>query len=114
MVVSFPFTMKLYHDRVFQVNPLEYANYDSKVINDFSFDGLSFKDFFATIRRLFLVSLTTMYYKIPSDPLTALNLLKTNEDLCEFVNACYENSLKINLFTKHNGYDIMEMIDEEL
>ncbi|GKG17489.1 hypothetical protein Tco_0362446, partial [Tanacetum coccineum] len=55
-----------------------------------------------------------MYYKIPNDPLTALKLLKNNEDLCEFVKACYENNLKIDLFTKHNGYDIIEMIDEEL
>nr|GEY47197.1 hypothetical protein [Tanacetum cinerariifolium] len=36
MVVSFPFTMKLYHDRVFQVNPLEYANYDIKGSEDWN------------------------------------------------------------------------------
>ncbi|GJX57668.1 hypothetical protein Tco_0287565 [Tanacetum coccineum] len=52
MVVSLPFTVKLYHDEVFQVNPLEYVHFESRVINDVSFDGMSFKDFFATIRRL--------------------------------------------------------------
>ncbi|GJU16132.1 hypothetical protein Tco_1144098 [Tanacetum coccineum] len=61
-----------------KVNPLEYANYDSKVINDVSFDGLSFKG------------------------------------LSDIVKACYENNLKIDLFTEHNGYDIIERIDEEL
>ncbi|GJU38926.1 hypothetical protein Tco_1191883 [Tanacetum coccineum] len=66
MVVPLSFTVNLYHDGVFQVNPLQYVNFDSKVIDDVSFD------------------------------------------------ACYENNLKIDLFTEHNGYDIMEMIDEEL
>ncbi|GKA93038.1 hypothetical protein Tco_0815024, partial [Tanacetum coccineum] len=114
MVVSLPFTVNLCHDGLFQVNPLEYVHFDSRVIDDVSFDGMSFKDFFATIRRLVLVSPTSMYYKVPSDLRTALKLLKTNEDLCEFVKACYENNLKIDLFTEHNGYAIMEMIDEEL
>ncbi|GKC92767.1 hypothetical protein Tco_1158209 [Tanacetum coccineum] len=95
-------------------NPLEYVNFDSKVIDDVSFDGMSFVDFFATIRRLVLVSPTSMYYKIPSDSLIALKLLKTDEDLCSFENPCYENNLKIDLFREHNGYDIMEMIYKEL
>nr|GEU40707.1 hypothetical protein CTI12_AA105810 [Tanacetum cinerariifolium] len=55
-----------------------------------------------------------MYYKIPNDPLTALKLLKNNEGLCDIVKAFYKNNLKIDLFIEHNGYDIMEMIDEEL
>nr|GEW18041.1 hypothetical protein [Tanacetum cinerariifolium] len=86
MVVSLPFTVNLDHDGVFDVNPLE----------------------------LVLVSLTSMYYKIPGDPFTTLKLLKIDESLCEFVKACYENNLKIDLFTEHNGYDIMEMIHEDL
>ncbi|GJX37622.1 hypothetical protein Tco_0250925 [Tanacetum coccineum] len=72
------------------------------------------KIFFITIRRLVLVSPTSIYYKILSDPLTALKLLKTDEDLCLFVKDCYENSFKIDLFTDHSGYDIIEMIAEEL
>ncbi|GKE21408.1 hypothetical protein Tco_1432920 [Tanacetum coccineum] len=55
-----------------------------------------------------------MYYKILSDPLTALKLLKTDEDLCLFVKDCYENSFKIDLFTDHSGYGIIEMIAEEI
>ncbi|GKE10148.1 hypothetical protein Tco_1413699, partial [Tanacetum coccineum] len=80
MVVTLPFLVNLYHDGVFQVNPLQYVNFDSKVIDDVSFDGMSFNDFFATIRRLVLVSPTSMHYKIP----IALKLLKTDEDLCSF------------------------------
>ncbi|GKC93437.1 hypothetical protein Tco_1158879 [Tanacetum coccineum] len=72
------------------------VRFDSRVIDDVSFDGMSFKDFFAIIRRLVLVSPTSMYYKIPSDPFTALKLLKTDEDL------------------EQNGYDIMDMSYEEL
>nr|GEX41873.1 hypothetical protein [Tanacetum cinerariifolium] len=55
-----------------------------------------------------------MYYKILSDPVTALKSLKSDEDLGQFVKACYENNLKIDLFTEHNGYDIIEMIHEDL
>ncbi|GKA38592.1 hypothetical protein Tco_0731143 [Tanacetum coccineum] len=38
MVVTLPFLVNLYHDGVFQVNPLQYVNFDSKVIDDVSFD----------------------------------------------------------------------------
>ncbi|GJV99737.1 kinase-like domain, phloem protein 2-like protein [Tanacetum coccineum] len=114
MVVSLPFTVNLCHDGLFQVNPLEYVHFDSRVIDDVSFDGMSFKDFFSTIRRLVLVTPASMYYKVPSDPITALKLLKNDEDLGQFVKACYGNNLKIDLFTKHNGYDIMKMIHEDL
>nr|GEU30333.1 hypothetical protein [Tanacetum cinerariifolium] len=38
MVVPLPFTVNLYHDEIFQVNPLEYVNFESKVIDDVSFD----------------------------------------------------------------------------
>nr|GEV03022.1 hypothetical protein [Tanacetum cinerariifolium] len=109
IVVSLPFTVNLYHDGVFVFNPLEYVYFDSRVIDDVGFDGMSFKDFLATIRRLVLVSPTSMYYKNPGDPLTTLKLLKNDEGLCEFVKACFENNLKINLFTEHN-----EMIHEDL
>nr|GEV88597.1 hypothetical protein [Tanacetum cinerariifolium] len=86
MVVSLPFTVNLYHDGLFQFIPLE----------------------------LVLVSPTSMYYKILSDPINALKLLKNDEDLGQFVKACYENNLKIDLFIEHNGYDIMEMIHADL
>ncbi|GJX41482.1 hypothetical protein Tco_0256472 [Tanacetum coccineum] len=81
MVVPLSFTINVYHDGLFQVNLLEYVHFDSRVIDDASFDGMSFKAFFATIRRLVLVSPTSMYYKIPSDPLTALKLLENDKDL---------------------------------
>ncbi|GJT08851.1 hypothetical protein Tco_0843313 [Tanacetum coccineum] len=68
MVVPLPFTVNLYHDGLFQVNPLEYVHFDSRVIDDVSFDDMSFKDFLATIRRLVLVSPISMHYKIPNDP----------------------------------------------
>nr|GEX93247.1 hypothetical protein [Tanacetum cinerariifolium] len=83
MVVLLPFTVNLYHDEAFHVNPFQYVNFHSK-------------------------------YKISSDPLTALKLIKNNEDLSSLVKACYKNNLKIDLFTKHSGYGIMETIDEEL
>nr|GEW83598.1 multidrug resistance-associated protein 5 [Tanacetum cinerariifolium] len=85
MVVSLPFTVNLYHDGLFQVNPLEYVHFDSRVIGDVSFDDIH-----------------------------CFEIAKNDEDHSQFVKACYENNLKINLFTEHNGYDIMEMIHEDL
>ncbi|GJT78347.1 hypothetical protein Tco_1045072 [Tanacetum coccineum] len=34
MMVSLPFTVNIYHDGVLQVNPLEFVNFDSKVIDE--------------------------------------------------------------------------------
>nr|GEX17210.1 hypothetical protein [Tanacetum cinerariifolium] len=65
MVVVLPFTVNLYHDGIYVVNPLEYVHFDSRVIDDVSFVGFSFKDF-------------------------------------------------LLLLEEHNGYDIMEMIHEDL
>nr|GEY14955.1 hypothetical protein [Tanacetum cinerariifolium] len=45
MMVLLPSTVNLYHDEVFHVNHLEYIHFDSRVIDDASFDGVSFKDF---------------------------------------------------------------------
>ncbi|GJY91146.1 hypothetical protein Tco_0506342 [Tanacetum coccineum] len=39
MVVLLPFTVNLYHDGLFQVNPLEYVHFNSRVIDDVSFDN---------------------------------------------------------------------------
>nr|GFA69027.1 hypothetical protein [Tanacetum cinerariifolium] len=38
MVVPLPFTLNLYHDELFTVNPLEYAHFESRFIDDVSFD----------------------------------------------------------------------------
>ncbi|GJY95833.1 hypothetical protein Tco_0512194 [Tanacetum coccineum] len=38
MVVPLPFTVNLYHDGLFQVNPIEYVHFDNRVIDDVSFD----------------------------------------------------------------------------
>ncbi|GKB93410.1 hypothetical protein Tco_0979547 [Tanacetum coccineum] len=39
MVVLLPFTVNLYHDGLFQVNPLEYVHFNRRVIDDVSFDN---------------------------------------------------------------------------
>ncbi|GJW67022.1 hypothetical protein Tco_0121446 [Tanacetum coccineum] len=71
------FTVNLYHDGVFHVNPLQYVNFDCSVIDDVDFNEI-------------------------------------DEDVNAFVKAYYENNSKIDLYTEHNDYDIMEIINEEL
>nr|GEW31315.1 hypothetical protein [Tanacetum cinerariifolium] len=39
-----------------------------------------------------------------------LKQLKTDEDLKEFVKAGYENDFKVDIYTEHNGYNVMEML----
>ncbi|GJZ38972.1 nucleotide-binding alpha-beta plait domain-containing protein, partial [Tanacetum coccineum] len=42
-----------------------------------------------------------------------LKQLKTNEDLAEFVKTCFENDNIIDLYTEHNGYDILEILQND-
>ncbi|GJX06457.1 flavonoid 3'-monooxygenase-like protein [Tanacetum coccineum] len=109
-----PFTVNLYHDGVFIVKPFNYTHGDYKVIDDVDFDGLLYVQMYDIIRRVVLVSPTCLYFKLVDQPLVCLKPLKTDEDVGLFVKALYENGSIINLYCEHNGYDIMEMIQDQL
>nr|GEY62118.1 hypothetical protein [Tanacetum cinerariifolium] len=109
-----PFTVNLYHDGMFVVRPLEYRNGDFKVIDDVDFDGMLYVQVFDIIRRVVLVSLTWLYFKLVDQPLIYLKPLKTDEDVGLFVKALYKNGSIIDLYCEHSGYDIMEIIENQL
>ncbi|GJU16686.1 hypothetical protein Tco_1144652 [Tanacetum coccineum] len=109
-----PFTFNLYHDGVFIERPPEYTNGDFKVIDDVDFDGLVYVQMYDIIRRVVLVSPTCLYFKLVDQPLVCHKPLKTDEDVGLFVKALYKNGSIIDLYCKHNGYDIMEMIEDQI
>ncbi|GJW86098.1 hypothetical protein Tco_0159243 [Tanacetum coccineum] len=109
-----PFAVNLYHEGVFVERPLEYTNGDFKVIDDVDFDGLLYVQMYNIIRRVVLVSPTYLYFKLVDQPLVCLKPLKTDEDVGLFVKALYENGSIIDLYCEHNGYDIMEMIKDQI
>nr|GEU90892.1 hypothetical protein [Tanacetum cinerariifolium] len=83
--IIMPFTVNLYLDGVFVERPLQYTNGDFKVIDDVNFDGMVYVHMFVIIRRVALVSPTCLYF----------------------------NSI-IDLYCEHNGYDVMEMIEDHI
>ncbi|GKF09986.1 hypothetical protein Tco_0044210, partial [Tanacetum coccineum] len=91
-----------------------YSSGDFRVINDVDFEGMTYSDFFAIIRRLVLVSHVKMFYKTPGMPLTSLKELVTNDDVIAFVKDGYDHGNEIELYTEHSSYDVLEMINDEL
>ncbi|GJR95747.1 zinc finger, PMZ-type containing protein [Tanacetum coccineum] len=84
------------------------------VIDDVDFDGLLYVQMYDIIRRVVLVSPTCLFFKLVDQPLVCLKPLKTDEDVGLFVKALYENDSIIDLYCEHNGYDIMEMIQDQI
>ncbi|GJR97997.1 hypothetical protein Tco_0270171 [Tanacetum coccineum] len=109
-----PFTVNLYHDGVFVENPFEYTHGDFKVIDDVDFDGLLYVQMYDIIKRVVLVLPTCLFFKLVDQPLVCLKPLKTYEDVGFFVKALYENDSIIDLYCEHNGYDIMELIQDHI
>nr|GEX92415.1 hypothetical protein [Tanacetum cinerariifolium] len=109
------FTMYLCHDCVFVQNPLQYLQGEQRVINDINFEGMVFDELYPIIRSFVLQALVTMFYKIRGHPLNVgLKPLASDEDVIQFVTTCFENRNEIDLYTKHNGYDVMDRIHNEV
>ncbi|GJS89380.1 zinc finger, CCHC-type containing protein [Tanacetum coccineum] len=107
------FIVNLYHDGVFIERPFDYTNGDLKVIDDVDFEEMLYVHMFDIIRRVVLISPTSLFFKLVDEPLVGLKPLKTDEDVGLFVKALYENGSIIDLYYEHNGYDVMEMIQNE-
>nr|GEU32439.1 zinc finger, PMZ-type [Tanacetum cinerariifolium] len=75
---------------------------------------MSYSDFFGIVRRLVLCLLVKMFYNIPGMPLTSLKELATYDDVITFVKASYDHENQIDLYIEHSGYDVLEMINDEL
>nr|GEW08821.1 retrovirus-related Pol polyprotein from transposon TNT 1-94 [Tanacetum cinerariifolium] len=63
---------------------------------------------------LVLVLYVKMFYKNLSMPLTSLKELVTYADVVAFVKDGYDHGNKVELYTEHFGYNVLEMINNEL
>ncbi|GJW80745.1 hypothetical protein Tco_0282180 [Tanacetum coccineum] len=95
-------------------NPFIYSSGDFRVISDVNFKGMSYSDFFGIIQRHVLVLHVKMFYKIPGMPLTSLKELATDDDVIAFIRYGYDHGNQIELYIEHSGYDVLEMINDEL
>ncbi|GJS05331.1 hypothetical protein Tco_0321839 [Tanacetum coccineum] len=52
--------------------------------------------------------------KTPGMPLTSLKELATDDDVVAFVKDGYDHGNEVELYTEHSGYNVLEMINNEL
>ncbi|GJW19071.1 hypothetical protein Tco_0026507 [Tanacetum coccineum] len=105
------FTINLHHDGCFVTNPLHYLEGDHRVVEDIDFEGVIYSEFCHIIRKLVIIAPVSYFYVKTGVQLNiGLKQLKTDEDLKEFVKAGSENDFKMDIYTEHNGYNVMEMI----
>ncbi|GJR20221.1 zinc finger BED domain-containing protein RICESLEEPER 2 [Tanacetum coccineum] len=74
----------------------------------------TYDDFFPLIRRLTLDAPLTIFYNNPSVPMTVgLKSVGNDEQLNDFVQALFENDCRLNMYTEHQGYDVLEMVQDD-
>ncbi|GJT38446.1 hypothetical protein Tco_0938311 [Tanacetum coccineum] len=100
---------------MYQVNELQSRELkrlgDHRVVEDIDFEGVIYSEFCHIIRKLVIIAHVSYFYvKIGVQLNIGLKQLKTDEDLKEFVKAGSENDFKMDIYTEHNGYNVMEMI----
>ncbi|GJR62900.1 calcium/proton exchanger [Tanacetum coccineum] len=80
------FIVDLYHDGLFVCNPL----------------------------RLVLDEPLSFFYVIPGVPMNiGLRPICNDEQLNDFVQALFENDFHLDMYTEHQGYDVLEMINDD-
>nr|GEZ64260.1 splicing factor [Tanacetum cinerariifolium] len=108
------FTVDLYHDGYFISNPLQYVYGEHRLINDLDIESTSYDDFFPLIRRLTLDKPLAIFYNNPSFSMTlGVKQISNDEQVDEFVQALSENDLRLSMCTEHQGYDVLEMVQND-
>nr|GEV70723.1 hypothetical protein [Tanacetum cinerariifolium] len=107
-------TVNLHHDGVFSVSPFEYSLGDEKQIIDIHFEGMSYVEFREVIVKLVHGPVITLYYcKVGTSMKLGIKIIKTDSDVDEFVNFCYQNKWQVNLYVEHSGYDALDIRDQK-
>ncbi|GJV57566.1 hypothetical protein Tco_1458571 [Tanacetum coccineum] len=108
------FVVDLYHDGLFASNPLRYLVGEHRVIKDINFEGMTYDNFFLVMRRLVLDKPLSFFYVLPGVPMNiGLRPICNDEQLNDFVQALFENDCHLDLYTEHQGYDVLEMINDD-
>nr|GEU63768.1 hypothetical protein [Tanacetum cinerariifolium] len=112
---TMPFTVNLYHNGVFVERPFNYQNDDFKVIDDVDFEGMLYVQMFDIIRRVVLISPTSLFFKLVDKPLIGLKPLKTDEDVEQAVKTPFKCNIDDDApSTYENLEDLKDIIDFEV
>ncbi|GJR91418.1 splicing factor [Tanacetum coccineum] len=102
-------SITLHHDGVFVPNPCKYVNGRIKVLNETRFEEMQVGELFEIINKLTLSNAKHIYYCLPGTTLTlGIREIKTYSDMVEFMRLGYENDNRMELYTEHHGYDVLE------
>nr|GEU96676.1 hypothetical protein [Tanacetum cinerariifolium] len=108
------FMVDLYHDGLFASNPLRYLAGEHRVIKDINFEGMTYDNVFLVMRRLVLEKSLSFLYVLPGVPMNiGLRPTCNNEQLNDFVQALFENDCHLDMYTEHQGYDVLKMINDD-
>ncbi|GJW58169.1 hypothetical protein Tco_0104900 [Tanacetum coccineum] len=102
-------SITLHHDGVFVPNPCKYVNGRIKVLNETRFEEMQVGELFEIINKLTLSNAKHIYYCLPGTTLTlGIREIKTYSDMVEFMRLGYENDNRMELYTEHHGYDVLQ------
>ncbi|GKD48346.1 splicing factor, partial [Tanacetum coccineum] len=102
-------SITLHHDGVFVPNPCKYVNGRIKVLNETRFEEMQVGELFEIINKLTLSNAKHIYYCLPGTTLTlGIKEIKTYSDMVEFMRLGYENDNRMELYTEHHGYDVLQ------
>nr|GEY52276.1 hypothetical protein [Tanacetum cinerariifolium] len=108
------FMVDLYHDGLFASNPLRSLAGEHRVIKDINFEGMTYDNFFLVMRRLVLEKPLSFFYVLPGLLMNiGLRPICNDEQLNDFVQALFENDCYLDMYTEHQGYDVLEMINDD-
>ncbi|GJR01178.1 hypothetical protein Tco_0524162 [Tanacetum coccineum] len=111
--------INLYHDGVFIERPFDYTNGDLKVIDDVDFEEMLYVHMFDIIRRVVLISPTSLFFKLVDEPLVGLKPLKTDEDVENTKKQAVKTPFKADAnddapSTYENLEDLKDIVDFEV
>ena len=89
-------------------------NGECQIINNIQFEDMEVQELFRIVERLVINKPTRLYYYIPGTTLSSgIRVLKTQDDMEEFMVLGYQNGHRMDLYTHFNDYDVLEYLDDD-
>nr|GFA48319.1 calcium/proton exchanger [Tanacetum cinerariifolium] len=75
---------------------------------------MTYDNFFLVMRRLVLENPLSFFYVLPGVPMNiGLRPIWNDEQLNDFAQALFKNDFHLDMYTEHQGYDVLEMINDD-
>lgn len=108
------FTVTLYHSGVFIQNPLKYVHGQKTIISDINFEEMRYNDVVEVVSRLVNSIPRKLYFSKPGTTLSrGITEMKSDADVDECMSVGYKNGFKVDLYSEHHGYDVLEMVRDD-